>query len=117
MANAKNVKKCAANETLKVEMKSLKACINLLKQAADDDRDGIRAYIEECGLTVGLVKKLKPIDIVEYTQKSKAGNYCPWYVLGALKKAADRGLEGTIKAREAAEAAAKKAEKEAKAVK
>lgn len=102
-AKVKTSYKCAANSTLKIEMKSLRACLNVLKQATDDDKDGIRAYIAECGLTIGLVKRIKPVDIENYTQKSKSGSYCPWYVLGALKKAAANGLEDAIKTREAAE--------------
>ena len=102
-AKVKTSYKCAANSTLKIEMKSLRACLNVLKQATDDDKDGIRAYIAECGLTIGLVKRIKPADIENYTQKSKSGSYCPWYVLGALKKAAANGLEDAIKTREAAE--------------
>lgn len=99
VAKAKSSYKCAANSTLKIEMKSLRACLNVLKQAADDDKDGIRAYIAECGLTIGLVKRIKPADIENYTQKSKSGSYCPWYVLGALKKAAANGLKDAIKTR------------------
>lgn len=113
-AKAKTSYKCAANSTLKIEMKSLRACLNVLKQATDDDKDGIRAYIAECGLTIGLVKRIKPIDIENYTQKSKSGSYCPWYVLGALKKAAANGLEDAIKTREAAEKETAKATKESK---
>ncbi len=108
---AKASYKCAANSTLKIEMKSLRACLNVLKQATDDDKDGIRAYIAECGLTIGLVKRIKPVDIENYTQKSKSGSYCPWYVLGALKKAAANGLEDAIKTREAAEKETAKAAK------
>lgn len=110
-AKAKTSYKCAANSTLKIEMKSLRACLNVLKQATDDDKDGIRAYIAECGLTIGLVKRIKPVDIENYTQKSKSGSYCPWYVLGALKKAAANGLEDAIKTREAAEKETAKAAK------
>ncbi len=113
-AKAKSSYKCAANSTLKIEMKSLRACLNVLKQAADDDKDGIRAYIAECGLTIGLVKRIKPVDIENYTQKSKSGSYCPWYVLGALKKAAANGLEDAIKTREAAEKETAKGAKAAK---
>lgn len=110
-AKAKTSYKCAANSTLKIEMKSLRACLNVLKQATDDDKDGIRAYIAECGLTIGLVKRIKPVDVENYTQKSKSGSYCPWYVLGALKKAAANGLEDAIKTREAAEKETAKAAK------
>lgn len=110
-AKVKTSYKCAANSTLKIEMKSLRACLNVLKQATDDDKDGIRAYIAECGLTIGLVKRIKPVDIENYTQKSKSGSYCPWYVLGALKKAAANGLEDAIKTREAAEKETAKAAK------
>lgn len=110
-AKVKTSYKCAANSTLKIEMKSLRACLNVLKQATDDDKDGIRAYIAECGLTIGLVKRIKPVDIENYTQKSKNGSYCPWYVLGALKKAAANGLEDAIKTREAAEKETAKAAK------
>lgn len=113
-AKVKTSYKCAANSTLKIEMKSLRACLNVLKQATDDDKDGIRAYIAECGLTIGLVKRIKPVDIENYTQKSKSGSYCPWYVLGALKKAAANGLEDAIKTREAAEKETAKAAKESK---
>lgn len=113
--NNANTTKLAANNSLKIEIKSLRTCLNVVKQAADDDANGVRAYIEEIGLTVGLLKRTIPVDIIEYTQKSKAGNFCPWYVLGALKKAAKGGaLETAIKTREAAEKEAKKAAKEAK---
>lgn len=94
-------------------MKSLRQTLNVVKQSADDDANGVRAYLEEIGLSVGLLKRTTPADLEKYTQKSKAGNYCPWFVLGGLKKAAKDGLADTIKAREDAEKAAKNAAKAA----
>lgn len=84
--------KILANNASKVEFRSLKAALNAVKQAAENDKDGTngtRKYIEEIGITINDLNEITWQLLESICQKSKSGNYCPWYVLGALKKYAD----------------------------
>lgn len=84
--------KSLANNASKIEFKSLKAALNAVKQAAENDKDGTngtRNYFESIGITINDLNGITWQTLESICQKSKSGNYCPWYVLGALKKYAD----------------------------
>lgn len=85
-----NELKNLANASAKIEFQSLKAALNAVKQAADNDSEGVRAYLAEIGISMQALKGLQWQTLEPLCQKSKkSGKYCPWYVLGALRKYSD----------------------------
>lgn len=84
-----NELKKLANASAKIEFQSLKAALNAVKQAADNDSEGVRAYLQKLGVSMQALKGLQWQTLEPLCQRSKTGKYCPWYVLGALRKYTD----------------------------